>query len=83
MASARTLAWLDGAAWALIYGGLIALVLGIAAGGESRVAGWSLGVLGGIAAIAGVAMIVVRSRLRAPAEPGAQSTAPQEGKKTR
>jgi hypothetical protein len=30
MASARTLAWIDALAWVLIYGGLFAIVLGIA-----------------------------------------------------
>ena len=80
MASARTLARLDAAAWTLIYGGLFALVLGIATHRQHAVAGWSLGVLGGIAAIAGAVLIVVRSRLREPAGPGAQSKPSQEGK---
>lgn len=79
MASKRTLARLDAAAWTLIYGGLFAVVLGIATRDGHLVAGWSLGVLGGIAATAGVVLIVVRSRLREDAAPGAQSTPPREG----
>jgi hypothetical protein len=63
MATQRTLARLDVAAWSLIYGGLIALVLGIASHGHTVIGGWSLGVLGAVAAIAGVVLIVVRSRI--------------------
>jgi len=63
MPSARLLARLDALAWVLIYGGLIALVLGIASHGHTAIGGWSLSVLGGIAALAGVVVIVLRSRL--------------------
>jgi vacuolar-type H+-ATPase subunit I/STV1 len=64
MASARTIARLDALAWILIYAGLFAVVLGIASHDTAKVAGWSLSVLGALAAIAGVVLIVVRSRLR-------------------
>ena len=67
---ARTLARLDALAWTLIYGGLFAVVLGIASHDTAKVAGWSLSVLGALAATAGVVLIVVRSRLR---ETGRQS----------
>jgi len=74
MASARTLARIDALAWVLIYGGLFALVLGIASHDQTAIGGWSLSVLGTLAAIAGVVLIVVRSRLReTPPPPGAQS----------
>ena len=69
MTSARTLARLDALAWILIYGGLFALVLGIASHDETAVGGWSLSVLGGIAAVAGVVLIVVRARLSQPPGP--------------
>lgn len=69
MASARTIARLDALAWILIYAGLFAVVLGIASHDTAKVAGWSLSVLGALAAIAGVVLIVVRSRLR-ETEPG-------------
>lgn len=73
MASARTLARLDRAIWALIYGGLFGVVLGIATHGEHVVAGWSLGAIGGVATAVGVVLVFVRSRLAdAPAD-GAQS----------
>jgi vacuolar-type H+-ATPase subunit I/STV1 len=73
MASARTLARIDALAWMLIYGGLFALVLGVASHDETAIGGWSLSVLGTMAAIAGVVLIVVRSRLRETPPPGAQS----------
>lgn len=63
MASARALARIDALAWTLIYGGLLALVLGIASHDETVVGGWSLSVLGIVAAVAGVVLIVLRSRL--------------------
>lgn len=62
--------------WTLIYGGLIAAILGLASHGEAQIAGWSLVVLGAIAAATGVVLIFVRARLRERArEPGAQSDA--------
>lgn len=71
MASARTLARIDALAWTLIYGGLFALVLGIASHDETVIGGWSLSVLGALAAAAGVVLIIVRSRLpQAPEPPG-------------
>jgi uncharacterized membrane protein HdeD (DUF308 family) len=63
MASARTLARMDAIAWALIYGGLFALVLGIASHDETAVGGWTLSVVGVLAAVAGVVLIVVRARI--------------------
>jgi len=66
MASARTLAWVERLAWICIYGGLIAVILGLATGNAHVVAGWSLGVLGGIAVAAGIVLIIVRSRLSGP-----------------
>jgi hypothetical protein len=72
MASSRTLARIDALAWVLIYGGLFALVLGIASHDETAIGGWSLSVLGTMAAIAGVVLIIVRSRLR-ETPPGAES----------
>jgi hypothetical protein len=73
----RALAWFDRLVWTLIYGGLLTLVLGIASGDEHRIAGWSLGVVGGVAAAAGFILIWVRSRLREDAPASTQKT---EGK---
>ena len=66
MPSERTLGRMDALAWTLIYAGLLALVLGIASHDETAIGGWSLSVLGGIAAVAGVVLIVVRARLSPP-----------------
>ena len=63
MASARTLARLDSLSWIFIFAGLLVLVLGIVTHGQARIAGWSLSVLGALATVAGVVMIIVRSRL--------------------
>lgn len=76
MASARAIAWVDRAVWTLVYGGCFALILGVATGGEHRVAGWSLGVLGGLAVAGGIALIGVRSRLHAKPVGGAESPSP-------
>jgi hypothetical protein len=74
MASARTLAWIERLAWIGIYAGLFAIILGVVSGEVHVIAGWSLGVLGGIAVVAGIVLIVVRSRLAEPAPDGAQSS---------
>jgi hypothetical protein len=73
MTTARTLARIDALAWTLIFGGLLVLVLGIASHDETAIGGWSLSILGGLAAVAGVVLIFVRARLRETPAPGAQS----------
>jgi hypothetical protein len=80
MASAKALAWIERLAWIYIYGGLFAVVLGIATGGVHVIAGWSLGVVGAVVVVAGVVLIVVRSRLHETPGPGAQSTGTTQGK---
>ena len=74
MTSSKALAWIDGLAWTALYAGLFAIVLGIVTGEVHVVAGWSLGVLGGIATVAGVVLIIVRSRLVETPADGAQSS---------
>lgn len=71
MPSQRSLARLDALAWTLIYGGLFALVLGIASHDETVIGGWSLSVLGAVATIGGIVVLVVRARLtqKPPAAP--------------
>ena len=73
MTTPRALARLDTAIWTLIFGGLFTLVLGIASHDETAIGGWSLSVLGTLAAATGIVLIYVRSRLRETPEPGAQS----------
>lgn len=76
MASARALKRLDALVWTLIFGGLFMLILGLASHDEAAIAGWSLTVLGGIAAAAGVVLVYVRSRL--PETPPAATTQDKE-----
>ena len=63
IASARTLLLIERLIWILIYSGLFALILGVVVLSPAPIAAWSLIVLGGCAALAGVVLIWVRSRL--------------------
>ena len=63
MATAKTLTWIERLVWILIYGGLFALVLGLATRSREPTTAWSLIVLGGCVAAVGVVLIWVRSRL--------------------
>ena len=65
MAAAHTLQRLHKIIWALIYGGLLTLVLGLATGRSDAALGWSLALGGGLAAAVGVVLIAVRARLKA------------------
>ena len=64
MAALRTLQRLHQLIWALIYGGLLTLVLGIAAARTEEATGWVLMVGGGVVAAVGVVLIAVRARLQ-------------------
>ncbi|MFN3437224.1 MAG: hypothetical protein ACK41V_05990 [Acidovorax sp.] len=68
MASAQKLQRLHKIIWALIYGGLLALVLGIATARTDNTTGWALMVVGGMVAVAGVVLIGVRARLQPDVE---------------
>src|SRR3954467_10933726 len=83
MADRRTLELIERSAWIAIYAGMVAVILGLVSGSVHLIAGWSLGLLGAIAVAAGIALIVVRSRLGETSPPGAQSSpASQESSKT-
>jgi hypothetical protein len=56
---ARLEAWI----WVLIYGGLFALILGIATGRSDEALGWALAIPGAVLAVVGAVLIYVRSRL--------------------
>lgn len=49
--------------WVLIYGGLLAAVLGTFMGDAAEQSGVALQAVGGVAVAVGIAMIFVRSRL--------------------
>ena len=50
--------------WALIYGGLLTLVLGLSVQRSDDAIGWSMVVAGGLLAAAGCVLIYVRSRMK-------------------
>lgn len=52
--------------WVLIYGGLIAVGLGLSIRGSDPALGWSIVVFGAIVAAVGAVLVVVRSRMKAP-----------------
>ena len=56
---ARMHAWI----WALIYAGLLVVVLGFASRPYDTALGWVMMVLGGVMAVAGFVLIWVRSRM--------------------
>ncbi len=49
--------------WVYIYGGLLAMVLGIATARTNGALGWWIGVPGAVVAAVGVLLIYVRSRM--------------------
>ena len=50
--------------WVLIYGGLLLVGLGWFVGAGSALLAWTLAAVGSVAAVAGVALIVLRSRMQ-------------------
>ncbi|WP_342451265.1 hypothetical protein [Piscinibacter koreensis] len=73
-----TPARVDVVVWSSIYGGLLVLGLGLAVQRELPAAGWVIAVVGGLAALLGVVLIGVRSRMTDPAakpDPRAGGTA--------
>ena len=49
--------------WSLIYGGLLALVLGVAVERSDEATGWPLVLIGGILAATGFFLIYLRSKI--------------------
>ena len=62
--SNKAAARLHGLIWVLIYGGLLTLVLGLSVAPIDDDTAWLLIVGGGVVAAVGVALIVVRSRMK-------------------
>ncbi len=63
MASPKAVARIERLIWILIYGGLFASILGLAALSRDAAAGWTLIVAGSIATAAGIVLIWIRARL--------------------
>jgi vacuolar-type H+-ATPase subunit I/STV1 len=55
---------LDALIWVLIYGGLLSIGLGVAVQRSNDLLGWSFVTGGALAALAGAALVFVRSRIR-------------------
>ena len=62
-ASSKAIARLQTLIWVLIYGGLLALVLGLSMRRSNETLGWLLVVGGAVVALAGFFLIYVRSRM--------------------
>ena len=62
--SSKSVARLQALIWVLIYGGLLTLVLGLAVERIDDEVGWTLVLGGGLVAVAGFALIYVRSRIK-------------------
>jgi hypothetical protein len=62
--SRKSVARLQGLIWILIYGGLLALVLGLSVERIDAGSGESLVLAGGLVAAVGVALIYVRSKIK-------------------
>jgi hypothetical protein len=64
---------LDVLIWVLIYGGLLAVCLGVFVLRTSPTLGWTLIGGGALLAVAGAALLVVRSRRPEPGQPRQES----------
>ncbi|HEX6362900.1 MAG TPA: hypothetical protein VFZ93_08085 [Albitalea sp.] len=63
-------ATLDKLVWTLVYGGLLALVIGLSVQRTDAALGWTLAGAGGAFALAGAALVVVRARMKDPPTEG-------------
>ena len=63
-ASSTVIAWLQQLTWALIYAGLLCLVLGLSMRRTDDALGWSLVVGGAVVAALGFVLIYVRSKIK-------------------
>ena len=63
-ASSTVIAWLQQLTWALIYAGLLCLVLGLSMRRTDDALGWSLVVGGAVVAALGFVLIYVRSKMK-------------------
>jgi hypothetical protein len=63
MATRAALKRIENLIWALVYGGMLTGVLGLAVRGASAGLGHGMVVVGAIVAVAGVVLIFVRARM--------------------
>ena len=62
--SGKLIARLHALIWALIYGGLLTLVLGLSVQRTDGALGWSMVVIGALVAAVGFVLIYLRSRMK-------------------
>jgi hypothetical protein len=62
--SSKAAARMHGPIWVLIYGGLLTLVLGLSVAPIDDETAWTLIVGGGVVTAVGVALIVVRAKMK-------------------
>lgn len=65
MADRRLIVWLERLIWLLIYGGLFGAVIGLHTRGQAPTLGTTVALASGVAVVCGIALIWLRSRLRA------------------
>ncbi len=63
VSSSKKVARIHALIWVLIYGGLLALVLGLSVGRNDEAFGWSLVLGGAVVSMLGVVLIYIRSRM--------------------
>lgn len=63
VSSSKKVARLHALIWVFIYGGLLALVLGLSVGRIDAAFGWSLVVGGALVSMLGAVLIYIRSRM--------------------
>ena len=66
-ASSKSIARLHSLIWALIYGGLLTVVLGVSVQKTDDAVGWSMVVIGAVVAAVGFVLIYLRSRMKSGA----------------
>jgi hypothetical protein len=64
MASRKTLIWVQRLVWIYIYGGLLAIVVGVFLARTDMTLARAIQAVGGLFVVIGVALIYVRSRLK-------------------
>ena len=64
MASERAILWTERLVWILLYGGLLTVVIGLAAFKRDEVSAWALIGVGSVVAATGAVLIWVRSRMQ-------------------
>jgi hypothetical protein len=63
-----TIATVDKLIWVLIYGGLLALSLGVFVAQRHDTLGLAIGAVGMVGAVSGAVLVAVRARMKTPSD---------------